>query len=124
MGGTMPAAMTAAMTRKLPAPPAASPVVAKTYAVLLMGPPRSKHIIRPRTMPRRIAPAPVRLFGPTSKPFAQPAEGAAGAGPDEEAGCDAGPVGDGVGDVARQRRDEEAEAEAADLEGRCAEVVD
>ncbi len=54
----MPAAMTADMIRasvlSVPAPAAsalARPVAAKVYATLLIGPPRSEHIMRPRMMP-------------------------------------------------------------------------
>ena len=53
-GGTMPAAMTAAMIFAGVSALLAAltrPVVANTYATLLTGPPRSKHIIRPSTTP-------------------------------------------------------------------------
>lgn len=58
-GGTIPAAITAAMMRYgvgFSAEPAASPATAKAYATLLMGPPRSKHIMRPRITPTRTMP--------------------------------------------------------------------
>lgn len=54
-GGTMPAAITAAITLRLPGVGSARPPTAKAYATLLSGPPMSKHIIRPSTMPRMIA---------------------------------------------------------------------
>ena len=77
-GGTMPAAMTVAMITSEPAlvGVAASPAVAKAYAALLTGPPRSKHIIRPRMMPSRIADVPAEPV----EPVAQAASSAAASG--------------------------------------------
>ncbi|CAM5574347.1 hypothetical protein SAURM35S_03071 [Streptomyces aurantiogriseus] len=56
-GGTMPAAMTAAMTFMAESLGSATvmPAVAKVYATLLTGPPRSKHIIRPSRTPSTMA---------------------------------------------------------------------
>src|SRR6478735_4506527 len=68
-GGTMPEAMTAAMICHgawLSRDAAPRPATAKEYATLLTGPPRSKHIIRPRITPRAMAPAPV---SPESQAF-------------------------------------------------------
>ena len=54
MGGTMPPIMTDAMMPELTAAPDASirDAVPKTYAALLIGPPKSIDIIPPRTRPR------------------------------------------------------------------------
>ncbi len=54
-GGTMPAAMTAAMIFMEDSSPVDSPAVAKRYAALFTGPPRSKHIMSPRMMPSSTA---------------------------------------------------------------------
>jgi hypothetical protein len=61
-GGTMPAAITAAMTFRVAGLEMSSPAVANRYADLLTGPPRSKHIIRPRMTPSTITEAPVIPF--------------------------------------------------------------
>ena len=55
MGGTIPPAITAAMTSKFPS---ASCAVPNTYAALLNGPPMSMDIIPPSTIPSTILLAP------------------------------------------------------------------
>ncbi len=63
----MPAHMTAAMIWNCAGPAVAAsaiPAVAYRYALLLTGPPRSKHIIRPSTMPRAMADPPDMLSRP------------------------------------------------------------
>ena len=70
-GGTMPAAITAAMIFIAESLGAATemPAVAKVYATLLTGPPRSKHIIRPSRTPRRTALVPERPFSQSVMAF-------------------------------------------------------
>ena len=65
MGGTMPAAMTVAMIFRDASSPVDSPAVANRYAALLTGPPRSKHIIKPRMMPSTMAEEPDIPFSPS-----------------------------------------------------------
>ena len=67
----MPAAITAAMIFIADSLGSATamPAVAKAYATLLTGPPRSKHIIRPSSTPSRTALAPVRPFSQSVRPF-------------------------------------------------------
>ena len=59
-GGTMPAHITAAMIWYCASPAVAEaiPAVANRYADLLSGPPRSKHIISPSTIPSATAEPP------------------------------------------------------------------
>ena len=62
IGGTIPPAMTAAMTSKLPS---ASCAVPNTYAALLNGPPISMDIMPPNTIPstiRLVPPIPFRKW--------------------------------------------------------------
>ena len=62
MGGTIPPAITAAITSKLPS---ASWAVPNTYAALLKGPPISMDIMPPNTMPstiRLVPPIPLRKW--------------------------------------------------------------
>ena len=74
-GGTMPAAMTAAMIRSDEGSAMLSPAVAKAYAALFTGPPRSKHIIRPRMTPSRITEVPVIPLSQLVRPSVMPASG-------------------------------------------------
>ncbi len=76
-GGTMPAAITAAMIfiAESLGLETAIPAVAKVYATLLTGPPRSKHIIRPSRAPSRIAFEPLRPLSQSVIPFCAEAIG-------------------------------------------------
>src|SRR4029078_10684718 len=58
-GGTMPAAITAAMIRSDAGSATLRAAVAKAYDALFNGPPRPKHIIRPSTMPRMMTDVPL-----------------------------------------------------------------
>ncbi len=74
-GGTMPAAITAAMISNAASVPWDSPAVAKRYAALFTGPPRSRHIMSPMITPSSTAEDPDMPVSPSCSAVMRAASG-------------------------------------------------